>query len=290
MKALNQKTKLLILKYFFIYLFFKVFVFSIYAEKEKLSFPIKKEESSTIPLLSMKQIDNIKDPKPPEFIYYFEWEKYAFSKKILKKGILFTYRNLMAKNVYIAGNFTNWKKIKMSRNTYGVFYYIQPIVYQSGERLNKYFYKFYIDGVWVNDPTNEHIFIDKDQEKEYSYFYFDDPELHYLDKTEIIDVATFNHIKLFLVEFRIHEKQLKRVLNKSTIQTVSVVGDFNFWDPDINVLKKDEKGIYRFKTYLTKGTHFYNFVVDGEWILDPLNENTKYLSNFKKLFNYLTLE
>jgi len=40
---------------------------------------------------------------------------------------------------------------------------------------------------------------------------------------------------------------------------------------------------------LTPGIHFYNFVVDGEWILDPLNENTKYLSDFRKLFNYLEL-
>ncbi len=80
-----------------------------------------------------------------------------------------------------------------------------------------------------------------------------------------------------------------RILNKSNIESVSVVGDFNRWNTDINILKKDSKGVFRFKTYLTPGIHFYNFVVDGEWVLDPLNENTKYLSDFRKLFNYLEL-
>ena len=274
-----------VFKYFvLIYSFTNLYLF---AEEFSYSFPFNRQNQKEIPTISLKQMEQLREPKKPKYVHFLDWQDYPESKNILKKGILFTYRNLMAKNVYIAGNFTNGKKIKMKRNSYGIFYYLQPIVQNVGETNFEYFYKFYVDGVWQKDPTNNEIRIQDNTE--FSYYYFDDPEKHYLDRTEVLEIKNAYQTKFYLVEFKVHEKHLKRILNKSNIESVSVVGDFNRWNADINILKKDSKGVFRFKTYLTPGIHFYNFVVDGEWVLDPLNENTKYLSDFRKLFNYLEL-
>ena len=267
-----------------IYPFINMYLF---AEEHSYTFPINRQNQKDIPIISLKQIEVLREPKKPGYVHFLDWQDYPESKNILKKGILFTYRNLMAKNVYIAGNFTQGKKIKMKRNPYGIFYYLQPIVQKAGETNFEYLYKFYVNGVWQNDPTNSDVKIQDNVE--FSYFYFDDPEKHHLDRTEVLEIKNAYQTKFYLVEFKVHEKHLKRILNKSNIESVSVVGDFNHWDPHINILKKDSNNVFRFKTYLTPGIHFYNFVVDGEWVLDPLNENTKYLSNFRKLFNYLEL-
>ncbi len=267
-----------------IYPFINIYLF---AQEYSYSFPINRQTQKDIPIISLKQIEDLREPKKPEYVHFLDWQDYPESKNILKKGILFTYRNLMAKNVYIAGNFTQGKKIKMKRNPYGIFYYLQPIVQKAGETNFEYLYKFYVNGVWQNDPTNSDVKIQDNVE--FSYFYFDDPEKYHLDKTEVLEIKNAYQTKFYLVEFKVHEKHLKRILNKSNIESVSVVGDFNYWDPHINILKKDSNNVFRFKTYLTPGIHFYNFVVDGEWVLDPLNENTKYLSDFRKLFNYLEL-
>lgn len=271
------------------YLFLNTKILSDSEINLNLRFPLQKELIETIPIFTQNDIKHLKQPQPPMYIHYIDWEEYRNSKKILRKGILFTYRNLMAKDVYISGNFTNWRKIKMLRNPNGIFYWIQPIVTYEGQDLNEYLYRFYINGIWENDPTNPNRKIFGDSV--YSFYQFEDPENHYLDSFRIIKLEHFTDTnKLYLVEFRIHEYQLKRVLNKKEIYSVSIVGNFNYWDSTSNILKKNEKDVYTFKTYLPRGTYYYKFVVDGEWILDPLNENTKYLENFKNIFNYITLE
>ncbi len=282
--------KVQIIIFIFTLFFFKNILYSD-TEKENLNlfFPIQRDIEDIIPIYTQNDIKRLKQPMSPIYIHYMDWEGYSYNNKILRKGILFTYRNLMSKEVYISGNFTNWRKIKMYRNPNGIFYWIQPIITQEDTYLNEYIYKFYINGIWEHDPVNPNKKISGDNI--FSYYVFEDPENHYLDSFRVIKTENFlDTTKLYLVEFRIHEYQIKRVLNRKEINSVSIVGDFNYWDSTSNILKKNEKGVYTFKTYLTQGIHYYKYFVDGEWIIDPLNENTKYLENFKNLFNYIILE
>jgi 1,4-alpha-glucan branching enzyme len=64
-------------------------------------------------------------------------------------------------------------------------------------------------------------------------------------------------------------------LDAAEARTVSVVGDFNQWDPHANVLQKDNN-IWHTEILLKKGnTYLYNFLIDGEkWITDPTRMNT----------------
>jgi 1,4-alpha-glucan branching enzyme len=54
---------------------------------------------------------------------------------------------------------------------------------------------------------------------------------------------------------------------------VTVVGDFNAWDPHARPLRKGKEGRWQVILRLKPGTYEYMFVVDGEWREDPLNPN-----------------
>ncbi len=62
------------------------------------------------------------------------------------------------------------------------------------------------------------------------------------------------------VEFKLRAPEAKRV---------SLAGNFNNWDANSLVAKKDAKGIWAIRATFTPGKYEYKFVVDGSWINDP---------------------
>ena len=60
-----------------------------------------------------------------------------------------------------------------------------------------------------------------------------------------------------------------------TARSVAVVGDFNGWSKDEDLLKKGEDGRWSLIKKLEAGSHQYKFVVDGEqYENDPHNQAT----------------
>jgi len=51
--------------------------------------------------------------------------------------------------------------------------------------------------------------------------------------------------------------------------TVSVVGDFNEWDPKMNLMQQGPDGAWQAQVALHHGHHHYYFLVDGKPNLDP---------------------
>ncbi len=52
---------------------------------------------------------------------------------------------------------------------------------------------------------------------------------------------------------------------------VSIVGDFNDWDPAATPLRRQDDGTWTTRLELAPGEHSYKLVVDGDWRLDPVN-------------------
>ena len=52
---------------------------------------------------------------------------------------------------------------------------------------------------------------------------------------------------------------------------VSLVGDFNDWDPKRHPMKQDQNGTWSKAVMLVPGTYEYKFWADGAWIADPEN-------------------
>jgi hypothetical protein len=54
------------------------------------------------------------------------------------------------------------------------------------------------------------------------------------------------------------------------LQKVSLVGNFNNWDMDADLMNRQEDGSFRFIISLNPGIYHYKFVLnDLEWIPDP---------------------
>src|SRR5580698_5122502 len=55
-----------------------------------------------------------------------------------------------------------------------------------------------------------------------------------------------------------------------TAVTVCLAGTFNHWEPDSKTLHSSGVGHWWKETALAPGTYEYCFVVDGQWMPDPL--------------------
>lgn len=64
------------------------------------------------------------------------------------------------------------------------------------------------------------------------------------------------------------------VINAKEAREVHLVGDFNNWSVSNNSLlwQKDE-GVWQKRIFLGPGHYRYKFVIDGEWMTDPLNDH-----------------
>src|ERR1044072_508848 len=52
-------------------------------------------------------------------------------------------------------------------------------------------------------------------------------------------------------------------------RSVSVVGDFNDWLPNVHPLQRQADGSWHLQIPLHHGHHHYTFLVDGQAVLDP---------------------
>lgn len=170
----------------------------------------------------------------------------------LKTGILVTYYNRSARNVAIAGNFSYWQEKKMARSDFGVWYYF---IEAENDKSN-FSYKFLVDNIWIADPLNS-LKTDDQNGGYYSVAYSELKENPRFAKTKIK--------KNQLVEFKIYHP---------SAEFISVVGDFNHWNPENDLLERENDGMWHLTKKLPKGTYRYQFVVDGEWEVEQNNENS----------------
>ena len=52
-------------------------------------------------------------------------------------------------------------------------------------------------------------------------------------------------------------------------QAVSIIGDFNNWQPNANPMIRQPDGSWRIQLPIHHGHHAYQFLVDGTPVLDP---------------------
>lgn len=56
---------------------------------------------------------------------------------------------------------------------------------------------------------------------------------------------------------------------------VSLVGEFNNWDPSKHPMKCDDNGHWIKTVVLDPGTYEYKFVADKRWLTDPSNSHAR---------------
>jgi 1,4-alpha-glucan branching enzyme len=55
----------------------------------------------------------------------------------------------------------------------------------------------------------------------------------------------------------------------ASAQSVTIMGDFNEWNPQAHPMKRQPDGMWRVELSLCHGHHRYLFVIDGQPSLDP---------------------
>jgi len=67
------------------------------------------------------------------------------------------------------------------------------------------------------------------------------------------------------------KRRIKFQLQIPDAQNVSLVGDFNNWDPGRHSMRRNSDGMWEKTVMLAPGRYEYKFQVDGKWRLDTAN-------------------
>ncbi|WCL48537.1 glycogen-binding domain-containing protein [Leptospira sp. GIMC2001] len=228
------------------------------------------------------QIDSLKKAVSPRYIRMLEIQKYAESGNLLNRGVLFTYSGQKNKAVLVCGNFLNWKCKPLQKNRFGVFYSLIPTdsIDEKYETLRTYEYKFKVDGLYEADPENPEFKPDGSGSL-VSTFYL-----------ERIDRDKFAHSKV-LDDSDIEEPHLRTVLFSIYLpdkETISVTGTFNNWNYEADYLKKKPDGSFELKKKLLPGTYHYQFIADGDVVIDLYNPNVKVREPYEELVSELIVQ
>ncbi|HDP80195.1 MAG TPA: hypothetical protein ENN21_05065 [Spirochaetes bacterium] len=183
----------------------------------------------------------------------------AGRRQVIQNGILVSYKNRNAKKVMIAGDFNSWTPAPMERSVSGVWYYL----YSDPDSDVQCRYKLVVDGLWTSDPGNPN----RDDDGAGSYV-----SLLGAPRAAEGTQLSFRRAGRDYIEFRLYKPEARMV---------SLVGDFNNWNPENDLLEKDHNGVWRLKKRLTPGSYRYRYIVDGRWMPDLYNENTASDSNGK---------
>jgi 1,4-alpha-glucan branching enzyme len=88
-----------------------------------------------------------------------------------------------------------------------------------------------------------------------------------------------------------NETQKRRItfkLEASGAKEAILVGEFNSWDANKHIMKRDNKGRWSKIVTLSPGRYEYKFLVDGVWQNDPSNDQVV-PNSFGTLNNFLNV-
>lgn len=137
----------------------------------------------------------------------------------------------------------------MFRNEQGVHFLLYPIP----ENVDELRYRFVSDGHWSADPENPDSYSDAHGVR--------------LSVFELPEQAT--ELRSPVVR---DDGSVEFTLETAPNRRVTLVGDFNNWDPYMHVMREIEPGLYHIRLRISSGRHGYQFVGAGRRINDPLND------------------
>ncbi|TGK00655.1 carbohydrate-binding module 48 [Leptospira semungkisensis] len=211
------------------------------------------------------QLENLRKAVPPRFIRFVDTAASLRTGKLLNRGVLFSFDGLSNDEVSVCGEFNHWQCIPLEKNDKGIFYGVVDIV---GDGLYEakpaYEYKFKVDGIFTHDPENSDT-VEDGEGSLVSRIAYRQGGANKQTSTRILEDSPYEEKEFRTVEFRIYQPQA---------EMVSLVGEFNHWDPEADFLEKERNGVFRVIKKLKPGEYQYNFIVDGKIVLDTYNPLT----------------
>jgi 1,4-alpha-glucan branching enzyme len=69
-----------------------------------------------------------------------------------------------------------------------------------------------------------------------------------------------------------NQEEVVFAIDAQDAREVYLLGDFNHWDPKKHPLKRKGRNRWEASVTLPQGQYEYKFLVDGQWVEDPLND------------------
>ena len=193
---------------------------------------------------------------------------------VTDSGVLFSYRSEKTpKYVKIIGDFNDWERsYYMTKNRHGVFVFLYDETGKKGIVLpeGKYMYRLLVDGIWINDPSNDRFEYDAGG-----------TSLSCFDVPAPIVIAEQNPL-------HVHGNSYVFYYRNDTAREVCLMGDFNNWNPYSLPMKRNRSGLWESEVDILPGSYAYVFLVDGVYRKDPLGTNIVY-DRFDREYSKLTL-
>ena len=174
-------------------------------------------------------------------------------------GVRFSHEDFAVLHVY--SRKPGWDLVKVvDRNTGEADLVRQPVrgkdlfylIYEPPLEAGLIRYRIVVDGLWTYDPFNPRRFHDL---RDGIWF-------------SVLQVPEGIRRKPMNVE-KVDGRLYRFSYTAKPASRVSVVGDFNGWDPFIHELEESPAGKFHTLVRMPPGTRWYSFVVNGVWMGDP---------------------
>ena len=191
------------------------------------------------------------------------------------QGITFRYKAPAAREVNLAGEFNNWlgtasgnrldPKIDAMKDLDGDGIWEITLPLPPG----RYQYKYVIDQVdWQADPSNPETTDDGYGGK--NSILVVPPQLPYTYDEAYVSYSLNTSSRVS----RTYDYTFS-LAGHADAKTVYVTGDWSNWEADANPLTLGGDGKWTATVKLSEGEHLYKFVVDGQWLADPDNSESR---------------
>jgi hypothetical protein len=185
------------------------------------------------------RIKGIDRAGPPQYLDRQVLLSYKTSEPVRLVGARFAHEEYRVFHIYF-------------RNDHDVFLLLLDVP----EDVEELRYRMVVDGLWISDPFNPH-----SEEDSFGRVF---SVFSLRDRPERTAVSPEIHRQGSVTFF------FRTLPNRA----VSVAGDFNNWDPFWHRLQETKPGEYRLTVRMPPGKHFYYYIVNGQRVLDPINQDT----------------
>jgi len=236
---------------------------------------LKGGEELEINVYYSRHLEKLRKSVKPRYIHLIDTRSYMNTGNLLQSGILFTYKNYQARNVYFISSKDHFRKHRMLRNEKGVWYYIMPREeYVESQPDTAIEYKFVVDGLYVADQTHQN-YRDDRAGGIISLFYLTGDMLKPKEGVLFLEPDTRENRKVL---FRLYAPNAS---------FVSLVGSFNNWDSEMDPMKRTRDGYFEVIKSLPSGEYTYMYKIDGVNQVDQQSHELKFHSVFGKVGYFL---
>ena len=77
------------------------------------------------------------------------------------------------------------------------------------------------------------------------------------------------------IQKKITRRRVTFSFNRPDAGNVSLVGEFNNWDPEKHPMKCDDNGLWTKTVVVEPGVYEYKFLADENWMIDTENDQSR---------------